>query len=250
MSSPLDFDTVRVRWLATEAGGPAHIVRWRGMLDAEETARADRFVFASDREMFTAAHALARAMLSEATGLPIASWRHVTGEFGKPALAPDCAGCGLRFNISHTRGIAACAIARDEVGVDVEASDRRTDFAIADRYFAPEEVEVVQSAPAKRKAAVFFRFWTLKEAFIKATGEGLRRPLNSFSFGFDPVRIAFHPDRDDRPHQDDPAAWQFFECRPAPDRPLALAVKRECARPLRLDARAARPEEVGLAEGP
>jgi 4'-phosphopantetheinyl transferase len=236
---PLDSDTVRLRWLSVEASDAVHLSRWRGMLDGEELGRADRYHFVSDRDTFTAAHALARAMLSDATGLPTTTWRYVKGEFGKPALAVDCERGGLRFNISHTRGFVACAIARDEVGVDVEASDRPTDFDIADRFFAPREAQT----PPEGRACVFFRFWTLKEAFIKATGEGLRRPLDSFSFMLDPVRILFHPGREGAPRQDDPAAWQFAECRPALDRPLALAVQTR-RRPLRLDARAARPEEV------
>lgn len=241
---PLDSDTVRMRWLPVEASDAVHLSRWRGMLDGKELARADRFHFASDRDTFTAAHALVRTMLSDATGLPTATWRYVTGTFGKPALALDCAGGGLRFNISHTRGFVACAIARDEVGVDVEASDRMTEFNIAERFFAPEEAQLVKSAPPERRANMFFRFWTLKEAFIKATGEGLRRPLDSFSFTFDPVRIVFHPEREGTPRHDDPAKWQFAECRPTRDRPLALAIQRPCLRPLRLDARAARPAEV------
>jgi 4'-phosphopantetheinyl transferase len=244
MLEPLDSDTVRVRWLLVEAGSAADLWRWRGMLDAMELARADSYHFASDRDTFTAAHALVRTMLSEATGLPTSSWRYVTGEFGKPALEADCAGSELHFNISHTRGFVACAIARDEVGVDVEASDRMTDFDIGDRFFAPEEAQLVRSAPSETRASIFFRFWTLKEAFIKATGEGLTRPLDSFSFAFDPVRIVFHPEREDILRQDNRAAWQFAECRPARDRPLAIAVRRKPLGPLRLDAREARPKEV------
>jgi 4'-phosphopantetheinyl transferase len=246
LSEPLEPDTVRVRWLSTGPDGQVHMPRWRDLLDADELARADKFLFAPDRDTFILAHALTRAMLSRATGQPVETWHYVKGQYGKPALAPDCAGCGLRFNISHTRGFAVCAIARDEIGVDVEASDRRIDFRIADRYFAPEEVAVVRAAPSERTATVFFRFWTLKEAFIKATGEGLRRPLASFSFAFDPLRISFHPERDDRPRRDDPATWQFIECRPAPDRPLALAVNRAGSRLLRLDARAALAEEIAI----
>jgi 4'-phosphopantetheinyl transferase len=241
---PLDLDTVRVRWLAVGASDAVHLSRWRGMLDAGELARADRYHFSSDRNTFTGAHALARTMLSNATGLPTATWRYVTGEFGKPALAVHCARAGLRFSISHTRGLVACAIARVEVGVDVEASDRQTDLDIADSVLAPEEAQVVKSALPEERACMFFRFWTLKEAFIKATGEGLRRPLDSFSFKFDPVRIMFHPEREDTPRRDNPATWQFAESNPAPDRPLALAICQTTPRPLRVDAREARPEDV------
>jgi 4'-phosphopantetheinyl transferase len=237
----LPADTVRLRWLSTAAADPARIGRWRTMLDEDERARADRFRFAADRDTFTAAHALMRWMLSAATGMPFNLLHYVTGPHGKPALPAG----GLHFNLSHTRGFVACAIARDEIGIDVEASDRPADLAIADQYFAPREALAVRSAAPARQTCVFFRLWTLKEAFIKATGEGLSRPLASFSFTLDPVRISFHPGRDDIPRPDDPAAWQFIEVCPAQNRKLALAIRRAGAQPLRLDARAARPEELG-----
>src|ERR1019366_8753409 len=82
----------------------------------------------------------------------------------------------------------------------------------------------------------FTRFWSLKEAFIKATGEGLSRPLDSFVFSFEPVRIAFHPERDNRPGRDDPADWQFWDWHPANDCVAALAVRSVHASSMRLDA--------------
>jgi 4'-phosphopantetheinyl transferase len=249
-SDPMKLDwpdaaAVRVRWLAVPAGDIDLQRRWRAMLDDDENARADRFRFAADRESFTAAHALARAMLSDATGLPVTAWRYVTGEFGKPALAGARAGGRLSFNISHTRGLVACAIAEDEVGVDVETADRRVDLNLARSVFAPEEERLLNSAPAAARASLFLRFWTLKEAFIKATGEGLARPLKSFSFLLDPARICFHPERSGARAMDDPAAWQFAEFQPEGAAFLAVAIERSTERPMRLDARAARPEEVG-----
>jgi hypothetical protein len=73
--SSLDADTVRVRWLSLEADAALHLPRWQSMLGSDEAARAEHFHFARDRHVFIAAHALARAMLSEATGLPTAVWR-------------------------------------------------------------------------------------------------------------------------------------------------------------------------------
>lgn len=241
---PLHTDVVRVRWLPVSRCHAEDLSRWRGMLDTDELVQAERFIFAADREAYTAAHALLRAMLSAASGLPTATWRFAQCLFGKPILVAEGTGKGLRFNLSHTRGLVACAIAYDEVGVDVEAADRKVDFALADQFFAPEEAWLVNAAPAAQKGSLFFRLWTLKEAFIKATGEGLRRPLDSFSFSFDPLRIAFHPGREDRLAQYDAAAWQFFTCYVAESRPLALAVQRPMQLPIKLDMRAARPDEI------
>jgi 4'-phosphopantetheinyl transferase len=225
-----DPDTVTVRWVAVAAVDPGTVSRWRFMLDAEERRRADSYRFARDRNLFIAAHALLRTMLSDATGCSTASWRYVNGEHGKPALAGAGAECGLHFNLCHTDGYSACAVSRYEVGLDIEASDRPTNLDLSRQVFSPGEASLAQS-----DANLFFRFWTLKEAFIKATGEGLHRPFDSFSFRFDPVRIAFHPGRENTPCSDDPDTWQFAECRPAPYRPLAVAVRCPDARPMRLD---------------
>jgi 4'-phosphopantetheinyl transferase len=240
----LETNTVLVRWLSLSAANPAHWSSWRRILDRGERRQADKFRFAVDREAFTAAHALRRVMLSELTGNPTAAWRYTEGEFGRPELAPCCATPTLRFNISHTRGLVACAIAHHQVGVDVESADRAIDFGLADTVFAPEEALILKSASPNQIGRLFFRFWTLKEAFIKATGEGLSRPLNSFSFTLDPVRIQFHPERNRASPHDDPAAWQFAEYRPSKNKYLALAVRRAPSQKMRLDARAVRPEEI------
>lgn len=245
MATASDPHTVRVRWLVVEAEDTPHLSRWRGMLDPEELVRADSYHFAADRNIYTAAHALLRSMLSEATGISTRLWCFVTGEFGKPALAAHFRECNLHFNISHTRGLVACAIARHEVGVDVERSDRTIDLDIARHYFAPEEVHLLRSFPPGQQDRVFFRFWSLKEAFIKATGEGLSRPLDSFAFAFEPVRITFHPERDKRPGRDDPADWRFWDWHPANDCVAAVAVRSADASSIWLDGAPARAADIG-----
>jgi 4'-phosphopantetheinyl transferase len=244
VATGLESHIVRVRWLAVEPKETPHLTRWRSMLDPEELARADRYRFVADRDVYTAAHALTRFMLSEATGLSTSTWRYVAGEFGKPALAAELSRWKLHFNVSHTHRLAACAIAWHDVGVDVERSDRTIDLGIARHYFAPEEVRILNSALPDQENKVFFRFWSLKEAFIKATGEGLRRPLDSFSFAFEPVRIAFHPERNDRPGRDDPAEWRFWELHPTNNCAAALAVRSTYLGCIRLDAGPARATDI------
>ncbi len=247
-SGHLDAGIARVRFLSLDGDTTAFLPRWRAMLNAEEIQRADRFVFQPDRDTFIAAHALARAMLSEATGAAPASWQFVKGRHGKPEVAAHINGPAPMFNISHTNGLVACALTRTHpIGVDVEASDRVTKLDIAGRYFAPEETAQVRAASPEQGKQRFFRFWTLKEAFIKATGEGLNRPLDSFGFSLDPIRITFYPERDEHRRTGDPADWQFAQMRPAPNRMLALAVHRAGAPDLVLDIQAAQPETIAPA---
>jgi 4'-phosphopantetheinyl transferase len=241
---PLETNAVRVRWLLLSSAKAEHLSFWRRTLDEDERRRADRFHFPVDREAFTAAHALKRAMLSEVMGMPSTAWRFVEGKYGRPEVASSRATGGLRFNISHTRGLVACAVAYRAVGVDVESADRVPDLSIADTIFAPEEALVLKLAPPALRRVLFFRLWTLKEAFIKATGEGLKRPLRSFSFALDPVRIRFHPERTRFARSEDPAKWQFAEYRPSPHEHLALAVHHLESQPMRLDVRAVQPEEI------
>ena len=96
----------------------------------------------------------------------------------------------LQFNLSHTRGFVACAISiANAVGIDVEAVSRNPDIEVADRFFSPREVAILRAMPPERQPETFLRFWTLKEALIKATGEGLSRALDSFSFASFEQRI-------------------------------------------------------------
>ena len=242
----LDAGTVRVRWLSLEDCPEHYIFRWRAVLDAAEIARADCLHFVADRNAFIAAHALLRTMLSEATDLHPASWRYVKSAHGKPAIAPGLGDESIQFNISHTRGLVACALVRHfDVGLDVEASDRRHgDYATVCSAFSPDEATLVSGTPPDVRPDMFFRLWTLKESFVKATGEGLSRPLNTFSFRFDPVRIVFHVWRDNPESHDDAAQWQFAEFRPAPHRLLAVTIRYAHAPPLLFDASAVRPNAI------
>src|SRR5690606_33310169 len=104
-----------------------------------------------------------------------------------PDLAPGQTDVPLVFNLSHTDGLIACAVSRGrEVGVDVEWLDRRGgDIDVADRFFSRYEVQALYAQPPERRRDRFFRYWTLKESYIKARGMGLALPLDRFSFELD-----------------------------------------------------------------
>jgi 4'-phosphopantetheinyl transferase len=182
-----------VWWLATEAAKPSDIERWLRSLDREERERAARFRTEADRREFIAAHALLRAMLTNYFDVPPAAWRFLVDANGKPRIDPQVGPHEIQFNISHTRGLVAAALAsRGAIGIDVEEiDDSKAGLAIAEAYFAGSEVEILQRAPPSERTRCFFRLWTLKEAYIKAIGKGLSAPLNSFAFTLEPIRIAF-----------------------------------------------------------
>jgi 4'-phosphopantetheinyl transferase len=219
---------VAVWWMECGAPKAAALAQWRASLDTAEQTRADRFYFDEDRSTYIAAHWLLRHALASVGGLPPKDWRFVVEARGKPGIDPALGRPGLSFNLTHTRGFVACVVGFDSMlGIDVEALSREPDLEIADRFFSPSEVAHLHRMTQDRKHRTFLRFWTLKEALIKATGEGLSRALDSFSFSLDPVSIAFHP-RDTA----EAAKWSFLEKQPTAGHLLALAVRHGGAFPL------------------
>ncbi len=215
-------DEVLVRWMEVGDVPPATVASWRGWLDPDEIARADRFRFDSDRVTYIGAHALVRSLLASVGPYPAGAWRFVVDQRGKPEIDPALES-PLRCNLAHCRGLVAAAVAYGhDVGVDAERCDRAPFFGnIARRYFTPDEVALVRADAADGGRDAFFRLWTLKEAFIKATGEGLRRSLQSFSFAFDPIAVTIAAGTGMESGE-----WQFFQDRPTEEHLVAAAVRR------------------------
>lgn len=187
------------------------------LLDESETARWRRFHRPETRRLFAAAHALLRTALSRYAAVDPRDWRFTAGEHGRPDLAGPVE-TGLSFNLTHTSGLAACAIARGvSVGIDAERAARSLDLdGMARVAFADSERAQMQAAPPERRGDVFFGIWTLKEAYIKARGLGLALPLKSFSVTVEPPGIT--------PSPDDPQVWHAELTRPTAEHRLAVAV--------------------------
>jgi 4'-phosphopantetheinyl transferase len=104
---------------------------------------------------------------------------------GKPRLAEPVE---WRFNLTHSEDWGLLAVSREEVGVDLEFTGRPLDCqGLARRFFSEREARSVESVSGSERVFAFFQIWTLKEAYVKATGRGLRLPLDNFCV-FDEAR--------------------------------------------------------------
>lgn len=220
---------VGVWWLRVDDIDASCHARWYAMLDARERERARRFFFDHDRLEFVACHALLRSKLSTFAGGSPCDWKFSSDTFGKPQVSPEQKLPDLQFNISHTRGLVAVAITWEaEVGIDVEVIKSFPDQQdIADRYFAASEVELLLKTPLLERPRAFARLWTLKEAYLKATGLGLNAQLETFAFQLEPLHVVFGPEISDRPEM-----WQFVSALVTSQHVLSIAVRQSGDRQL------------------
>lgn len=184
--------------LPLEAGrtpGEDELVLWFGVpassgdpksldcLSEDERARAARFRFEADRWAFSAAHAGLRALLGSMTGRPPGALRFAAGAYGKPVLHDEDIPPKIQFSLSHTSGCVAVAVANHAVGLDVERRSTLPDLMdVAKTSFGAEAQAALARCAGDGRTALFYRYWTLGEAFIKATGEGVAQDLTSFAF--------------------------------------------------------------------
>ncbi|MBN9669595.1 4'-phosphopantetheinyl transferase family protein [Roseibium aggregatum] len=232
----VDRDRVALWWLPMELIGEEDWPRLGSLLSEEERVRSARFHFERDREIYTAAHAACRGLLSYCLGPPPESFRFSVEDHGKPELICPSGEPRFRVNISHTKGCAAVALTQDhDIGVDVEWLQRTAEAdALAKRMFADSEYRAVVATSEVEKLDVFLSYWTLKEAYVKAIGKGLSQPLDAFAFDLEETRITF------RDHMaDDPANWHFERYRLGPKHLMALAVRHPAKERLSVDTRQA-----------
>jgi 4'-phosphopantetheinyl transferase len=224
--SPLVAGEVRV-WIAAPdtITSPEILARYEQLLDTDEQERYRRFKFDRDRKEYLVAHALLRQSLSQCAPVAPAAWRFQRNTYGRPEIRVGTGDSRLRFNLSHTRGLSACAVTQDfDIGIDVEWRNRQVNpEELMDLVFSPAEAKALRSLPLPDQSQRFFVLWTLKEAYIKARGMGLALPLDKFTFSLQnesDVRVEFDPSLGD-----DPAAWQFHLEAPTPAHRLALAIR-------------------------
>ncbi|HYX13781.1 MAG TPA: 4'-phosphopantetheinyl transferase HetI [Nostoc sp.] len=185
-------------------------------LSSDETARAERFYFQEHRQRFIAGRGILRTILGRYLGIQPSQVQFNYQQRGKPVLADTFADSGLAFNLSHSQGLGLFAVnCTRPIGVDLEYIRPMSDLeALAKRFFLPREYEMLRSLSANQQQEVFFRYWTCKEAYLKATGDGLAQ-LEQIEVSLTPTEPAKLQRTED---------WSLFELIPANNYVAAVAV--------------------------
>ena len=193
-SSPIAQGEVRIWYARTDDA-------WRDIerrarvvacLTPAEAVRHARFRHDIDRDMFLLGRAMARTLVGRALGVPPWAWAWAEGPHGRPEVSGHAS--HVSFNIAHSAGMVVCALSRDAaVGVDIEHRDRPpTDPRIVRRFCSPMEIADIERQGLDGWRDQFLRYWTLKEAYLKARGLGIGVPLADVSFTLgDRVRVDF-----------------------------------------------------------
>jgi len=197
----------------------------KSLLDESERTRADRFVFERDRVRYVIAHARLRCVLARELSIDPRELRFEAGAHGKPRIASTQNSIGLDFNLSHSRDLALIGWTRGHaIGVDVEVMrPALAEQDIAERYFSARECADWLAVEAASRTRAFFNCWTRKEAFIKAVGQGLSYPLDSFDVALAPGEEACI--RDVRLAGERDSVWGIAAFEPRGDAVAAVVIQ-------------------------
>lgn len=229
---------VRVWLVDPDACSERELAACEAVLDEEERARAGAMRGAAVRRSFVVAHALARRSLSREAPVAPAAWRFAREPGGRPEVAGPAEGAALRFNLSHTDGLAACAVVHGAaVGVDVEAGARLVrPLALAERFFAAEEAAALRALPEAAQRAQFLALWAAKEAVLKARGVGIAGRLAEVRVSFEGGRAVLGAGSELHPTGGASGAlYDLALFRPTPRHVLAVAVRSAAAPARRVD---------------
>ncbi|MCL2253252.1 MAG: 4'-phosphopantetheinyl transferase superfamily protein [Lachnospiraceae bacterium] len=152
------------------------VIEWFDLIAYEQQERLKRFRFREDYLRSLAGEAMLRIIVGEKVGVMPKKLNIIRPRGEKPFFADYS---GIYFNISHSGKWVICAINDDEIGIDIEEiKDKEVNPSLIRKVLSAMEQEYVEKLDDEQKAKAFYRFWTMKEAYIKYTGQGLRLELD------------------------------------------------------------------------
>jgi 4'-phosphopantetheinyl transferase len=228
MSAALGVDELHV-WRVAVRRSAVELERWRALLTEGERVRLGRFHFAEDAHRELVSKGAMRQLLGDYLGQPGSGIAFATEGRGKPVLAGIPAADRIEFNTSHSGEWVLLGFARGRpLGVDVERWREIDGAEIMRDHFAPEEIAAWSAVPAEARTQAFFHGWTRKEAYLKALGTGLMKPLASFRVRLTPGERAavLGDDADERAAE----RWELLDVVMGPGYAGAVAVAKGIAR--------------------
>lgn len=208
----LKVDEVHV-WAASLEQPAASVRALEGLLSLRELNRAERFRSEGDRRRYVVAHGILRRVLASYRQADPRTLRFSIGENGKPALSDERGPTALRFNLSHTEDLALIAVTLGrEIGVDVERVRPISELdSIVESYFTSRERDTLRTMENTARRDAFYRCWTRKESYAKATGGDLSVALG----GFDTMLSSGPADLPAVGAARDASGWNLHELLPA-----------------------------------
>ncbi|MEY3288945.1 MAG: hypothetical protein RLZZ419_1187 [Pseudomonadota bacterium] len=173
----MDIDELEVWYGTVAAKDKDYLIYWR-MLDEAEQKQAQKFKQVLLQQRYVVIHGRLRQLLGQLLNQAPEKISIKKSEYGKPYLVdyPE-----LAFNISHTADKVVIALGWNcHLGIDIEICKPRINVSgLVNKCFAKEEIAYWTLLPEVQKTQEFYRFWTRKEAFVKATGQGIISGLNN-----------------------------------------------------------------------
>jgi len=201
------------------------VARLSALLSADECERASRYRVDEVRREYIVGRGALRVILGAYLGISPQQVAFIYEQHGRPLLAESLRGFGLSFNLTNARDLALAAFVHGRgIGIDLESNRRRVELRdVARHFFSPAECAVLFALPETLQRQGFLNAWTRKEAYLKARGTGLSRPLDRFE-------VSLAPDEPARLLSDatDPGAerlWSLVALQGLPGYTAALAVE-------------------------
>lgn len=198
------------------------LIRWRkienwianhwSLLEKPEDRYVEKFKFQEDRFRSAAGKIMTRLLASKYLHIPLDRISIRIGNYGKPEIALD-KNPHLTFSLSHSGDYVVLAFSlKKAIGVDVEQIKELPEYLeLAQHFFTQEEFNEI------KEIRHFYNCWTAKEAYVKALGVGLQKPLDSFC-----IKNDFIIEKGCR--LDD---WKIYQINQIPDYVLSIAVQEE-----------------------
>jgi len=225
-SIQLASDAVHI-WYASVEQSHDRMAEFYPLLSPDEKARAERFYFERDRDRYITGRGLLRVLLAGYLDMEPSRIQFEYGPCRKPKLTTIIDDNRLEFNLSHSNDLVVYSFCRNRrVGIDVEHIHPMADEQrLAEEFFSTPESAYLRSLSGDLKLKAFFKLWTCKEAFVKASGDGLAKPMDQFEIqlvdGDHAQLVSLESNQGQHTH------WRLQTFEPIPGYQAALAFEAE-----------------------